>query len=99
MTPRQRAMLLALAWKDDGETYWRPMDLGGQDGSHHSATLAQLARKGMVDREPRDTLANVLSGYGKGSPRARSWLYRINGAGYEALRTGKVNLGAEPATE
>jgi hypothetical protein len=29
----------------------RPMDIGGRDGSHHSATLSQLARKGLVERK------------------------------------------------
>ena len=31
------------------ETYWRPMDIGGTDASHHSATLTKLAKRGFVE--------------------------------------------------
>lgn len=27
------------------------MDIGGRDGSHHSATLAQLTKKGLAERK------------------------------------------------
>ena len=29
----------------------RPMDIGARDGSHHSGTLSQLARHGLVERK------------------------------------------------
>ena len=29
----------------------QPMDIGGRDGSHHAATLSQLARHGLVERK------------------------------------------------
>src|ERR1700746_2234318 len=47
LTERQRELL---RWLDD-EAFRTPMDLGGTNGSHHSATLAQLARKGLAERK------------------------------------------------
>lgn len=38
-----------LRWLDDRD-WKRPMDVGGRDGSHHSATLARLVRQGFADR-------------------------------------------------
>lgn len=34
----------------DDEIWVRPMEVGGSDGSHHSTTLARLARRGLVER-------------------------------------------------
>jgi hypothetical protein len=34
-----------------GDRFVRPMDLGGMDGSHHSATLARLVKRGLVERK------------------------------------------------
>lgn len=31
----------------------RPMDLGGRDGSYHSAALARMVKRGWVERENR----------------------------------------------
>ena len=43
----------------------KPMDCGGSNGSHHSATLAKLARAGLADRK----------GY---TPGCRAvWTYKI----------------------
>lgn len=47
LTPRQ---LEVLHYLSDTE-FLRPMDVGGRDGSHHSATLAALAKRGLVDRK------------------------------------------------
>jgi hypothetical protein len=48
ITDRQRDVLRSL----DGFGGWaRPMDVGARDGSHHSATLSALARRGLVDRK------------------------------------------------
>lgn len=41
-------MLESLAAYGDGA---QPMDIGGRDGSHHSATLAQLTKKGLAERK------------------------------------------------
>jgi hypothetical protein len=46
-----------------------PMYCGGRDGSHHSATLAKLVRRGLAESKPR-------GGYARGSK-----LYRITKAG------------------
>jgi hypothetical protein len=51
-----------------------PMFCGGTDGSHHSATLRKLARKGLVERKVRSGLSR------------RSYLYRITLAGRAALK-------------
>ncbi len=34
----------------------RPMDFGGHDGSHHSATAAKLVRKGLAERRARGVI-------------------------------------------
>jgi hypothetical protein len=47
LSDRQRDVLeclTALSWA-------QPMDVGGRDGSHHSATLSGLARRGLVERK------------------------------------------------
>lgn len=46
MTERQLEVLRNL----DDELWLTPMSVGGRDGSHHSATLAQLARRGLAER-------------------------------------------------
>lgn len=35
----------------DDEQWQRVMAVGGRDGSHHSATLANLARRGLAERK------------------------------------------------
>ena len=64
------------------ETGWlRPLDLGGSNRSNHSAVLAQLQRRGLVDSKVR---SHGVRG---------SKLYRITPAGRHALltRTTAVN--------
>lgn len=46
LKPEERELL---RWLDD-KTWQRPMDIGGRDGSHHSATLTRLAKRGLVER-------------------------------------------------
>ena len=60
-----------------------PQDFGGTDGSHHSATATQLAKKGLVDRYKGGRI-NFFQSRSKGS-----CLYRINEAGraFLAART------------
>ena len=48
ISSRQLDVLRALARFGD---WARPMDIGGRDGSHHSAALSQLARHGLADRK------------------------------------------------
>lgn len=41
-----------LQYKEQGFKEWaRPMDVGGSNGSHHSYTLAKLARRGFADQQ------------------------------------------------
>lgn len=48
ISDRQRDVLESLAAYGD---WARPMDIGARDGSHHSATLSQLARHGLAERK------------------------------------------------
>ena len=60
--------------------YWAaPIDFGGTNGSHHSATARQLAIKGLVDRY-KNGRANTFKSRNKGSCG-----YRINAAGLAYL--------------
>lgn len=74
LTPRQRRLLAHLAAFSDRDAFWRPMDVGGRDSSHHSHTLAALARRGLVERRRR--WVGCAGG---------SWVYRVTAAGREAL--------------
>jgi hypothetical protein len=47
LTERDHEVLASL----DSEQFLRPMDIGGTDSSHHSATLAKLARYGLVEQK------------------------------------------------
>ena len=48
ISSRQLDVLDSLAVFGD---WARPMDIGARDGSHHSATLSQLAHHGLVERK------------------------------------------------
>lgn len=62
--------------------YWAaPMDFGGTDGSHHSATARQLAERGLIDRYKNGRI-NTLKSRNKSS-----CCYRINDAGVAYLAT------------
>lgn len=64
LTARQLDVLRNLHWfarsaaQRGSSPRARPMDVGGRDGSHHSATLAQLVRKGLVKRTVRAAWAS-----------------------------------------
>jgi hypothetical protein len=47
LSDRQRDVLESLA----ALSWAQPMDVGGRDGSHHSATLSGLAKRGLVERK------------------------------------------------
>jgi hypothetical protein len=53
------------------DRWQRPLDMGGHDGSSHSAVLAALVRKGLVEKRQRGGLA-----YYRGS-----YVYRLTPAG------------------
>jgi hypothetical protein len=84
LTPKQAEVLRAIHAQSRGhrERQWlRPMDIGARDASHHSATMKRLAAKGLLDREPRNTLTNVYQLGSRGS-----YVYRITKAGLAAAR-------------
>lgn len=58
-----------------GEGWWRPLDFGGHDGSHHSGTARRLAARGLLCCQGRSSLAGIRT--------AR--LYTINFGGRAAL--------------
>jgi hypothetical protein len=72
LTTRQRDLL----YHQLPDDYWvTPRLLGGTDGSHHSATLAQLVRKGFAKRRLR------------GGHTRSAWEYRRTPAGRKAVDT------------
>lgn len=74
MTERQFTILRDL----DDERWMRPMDVGGRDASHHSATMAQLVRKGLAERRTRGS--------------DRSFEYRRTPAGYTAVHGSRPSV-------
>lgn len=75
LTENQTVVLLQFG----SESGWlRPLDLGGRDGSNHSAVLAQLIRRGLVE-------SKVRSFGDRGSK-----LYRITPAGRSILEERKA---------
>lgn len=63
-----------------GYEWSRPMDLGAYDGSGHSARLKRLNAKGLVERERRNSICNVILSSARGS-----YVYRISDAGRRLL--------------
>lgn len=90
----QRDVLAALAHFDE---WARPMDVGGTDGSHHTASLRALLKKGLVERRLRGSLLNQIRGTalydrlrGAGKRPSRrcprgSYEYRITDAGRKVV--------------
>ena len=70
VTARQKEILDAFRHGFDAKTWLRPMDLGGKDSSWHSKTLAQLVKKGLVERRTRGS--------------NRSYTYRATARGRDA---------------
>lgn len=67
-------------FSDELRGYWAtPMDFGGSDGSHHSATARRLAQMGLIDRYKNGRI-NTFKSRNKGS-----CCYRINAAGIALL--------------
>lgn len=61
LTPREAEVFYQVP-----ECWARPMDIGGRDGSDHSAVLKRLVRKGYVEKRRRNTWMNML-GSSRGS--------------------------------
>lgn len=75
-------------WRED--RFARPLDIGGYNGSHHSATLRTLVRRGWVERQRRPGLHSG----GRGS-----YVYRLTEAGQEALAAHNGQLSEAKAVE
>lgn len=73
MTARELGVLRSL----DDKLWLRPMDVGGTDGSHHSATLKRLVQQGLA-AERRG------GNYARGTAR-HGFRYRRTAAGRAAL--------------
>jgi hypothetical protein len=74
LTARQHDLL----YHQLGDAQWcTPMMLGGTDGSHHSATLTQLVRKGLAERSNR------------GGHTRSVWQYRRTLAGKRAVELAR----------
>lgn len=58
-----------------GEGWFKPMHVGGTDGSHHSRTLRKMARKGLIDTEVNPSLSGIRN----------SRRYRISAGGLKAF--------------
>ena len=97
LTPRQLDVLDSLKVFGD---WARPMDIGARDGSHHTATISALVRKGLAERRLRGSLINHIRGQacydawskvkrGRSAPRG-SYTYRITTAGRKLLKTEHV---------
>jgi hypothetical protein len=72
--PAQREEDVLSNLRESGHEWHTPMMIGGTDGSHHSATLARLVKKGLAERKPR-------SGSTSGRGYVASWLYRAKREG------------------
>lgn len=68
------ALLAASQLAPSPGAWFRPMDIGGSSGSHHSPTLRKLERRGLVEQKARTA-----------GGRKFGRLYRITAAGTTAL--------------
>lgn len=66
------------------QRWWRLLDIGARDASHHSATAARLANRGLIERT--DKLRGSLSG------RRKTWMYRITPAGCAAFERAEAAI-------
>ena len=74
-----------------GQGWATPLHIGGSNGSHHSGTLAALAKKGFVQFKQRYGEEPPEGQNGKKLFRGRgSKCYRITDAGLEAWRAHRV---------
>ena len=91
LSEAQRDVLEALDYANHKSSYpvkWcTPLDIGGGNGSHHSGTLAALAKKGLVQFKQRGGSEPLAGENGRKFFAGRgSKCYRITPAGRLALR-------------
>jgi hypothetical protein len=91
LSERQREVLreLEAAVRQNPGRRIAPIDLGGQDGSHHCATLAQLCKKGLATRRKQVFFGNCECKCGPlamfGHRCRGSFSYGITEKGIEAI--------------
>ena len=96
LTERQRDILRDL----DDERWMTPQWVGGRNGSHHSATLAQLARKGLAERDkscycgPGSRREQDL--IAKGITPKWPWCGCKGSCRYRRTELGRIALNQEP---
>lgn len=88
LTEREIEVLRELvpSCSDEAPRWMRPMDVGGSNGSHHSATLAKLVRKGLAEDTGRSVNME------RGSKRYRA---TVAGIEVDAALNGKRRTRAE----
>lgn len=76
---------LAPLWRDDPIKWHTTMEVGGTNGSHHSGTLAKLAKRGLVDfcQRGHGNMPELHNKRFRG--RRGSKQYRLSEAGYAFL--------------
>lgn len=81
MKDEDKSLLKTMIIRADRGVEWsRPMDLGAWDASNHSARLRRLITQGLVERQRRNSICNVLLQSSRGS-----YEYRITEAGRAAV--------------
>lgn len=89
MREEDLSLLKALIRREASGNAWsRPMDLGASNRSNHSARLRRLAELGLVNRERRNSICNVLMNSARGS-----YVYSVTETGrlaYEAHKTERT---------
>lgn len=81
MKDEDKSILKTMAIRAErGEEWSRPMDLGAWDASNHSARLRRLIAQGLVERQRRNSICNVIMKSSRGS-----YEYRITEAGRAAV--------------
>jgi hypothetical protein len=93
LNEREYDVLSTLRWVNHGSSHprpWaRPLDLGGMNGTHHSATLAKLEGHGLVQSKQRgaaDPAPGELTSTAKQGRSRGSKAYRITAKGVGALK-------------
>ncbi len=94
ITARDYDVLATLKWVNHGSSnpraWARPLDVGGGNGSHHSATLAKLEAHGLVQSKQRGW-PDPVPGAPEPKWKPGAWnrgakVYRITAKGREALK-------------
>lgn len=88
LTEDQREVLSALAALG-ADDFWRPMDFGGHDGSHHSGTATRLAKRGLVAAREFHSISRIRA----------TRKYAITEAGRAALAAADTSERSDPLRE